>query len=95
MGLIQGCGVRLQVSAFPGVGVKNAAEVLKGEIGSVVVCTPRQISALLQTDAAEGEGRIGGVETLVVDEADLILSYGYDADMRFISPKVRASILVR
>jgi ATP-dependent RNA helicase DDX56/DBP9 len=61
----------------------------------IVISTPSRSLALLQSKALS----LTSLETLVIDEADLILSYGHDEDVRQIFngaylPKVYQSYLM-
>lgn len=61
----------------------------------IVISTPSRSLALLQSKALS----LTSLETLVIDEADLILSYGHDEDVRQIFngaylPKVYQSFLM-
>eukprot|EP00210_Caulerpa_lentillifera_P008600 g8204.t1 len=56
------------------------------ESGHLVVSTPRVISSLLQKKSTSFT--LDSLSILVVDEADLILSYGYNVDIKFISPRL-------
>lgn len=54
-----------------------------------MVSTPRVISSLLQTKS--NVFTLEDLVMLVIDEADLILSYGYNVDLKFIAPRVPRS----
>ena len=61
----------------------------------IIIATPSRVLALLQSKALS----LSSMESLVIDEADLILSYGYDEDVRQIFsgaffPKVYQSFLM-
>ncbi|KAI6167477.1 P-loop containing nucleoside triphosphate hydrolase protein [Pisolithus thermaeus] len=61
----------------------------------ILIATPSRILGLLQSKAID----LSSLETLVIDEADLILSYGHDEDIRQIFggaylPKVYQSFLM-
>ncbi|KAI6149359.1 P-loop containing nucleoside triphosphate hydrolase protein [Pisolithus tinctorius] len=61
----------------------------------ILIATPSRILGLLQSKAID----LSSFETLVIDEADLILSYGHDEDIRQIFggaylPKVYQSFLM-
>ncbi|KAJ3271169.1 ATP-dependent DNA/RNA helicase [Terramyces sp. JEL0728] len=53
---------------------------LLAEKPQIIVSTPAKISEHLQTESVD----LSDLESLVVDEADLILSYGYDEDVEKI-----------
>ncbi|KAI5982444.1 P-loop containing nucleoside triphosphate hydrolase protein [Pisolithus marmoratus] len=61
----------------------------------ILIATPSRVLGLLQSKAID----LASLETLVIDEADLILSYGHDEDIRQIFggtylPKVYQSFLM-
>ncbi|TPX50791.1 hypothetical protein SeMB42_g01245 [Synchytrium endobioticum] len=56
---------------------------LLAENPDVIVSTPSRILAHLQTQSLDLKTSL---ESLVIDEADLILSYGYDEDMKSLLP---------
>jgi len=58
----------------------------------VVVATPAQLLAHLGAADADGGGSLDRVHTLVVDEADLLLSYGYGDDMAAIGRALPRSV---
>lgn len=75
--------IRVSSVTVPGV-----TEIQRDDVGPIVVCTPRQMSLLLQKSDPGDQVVLEQLAMLVVDEADLILSYGYDADMKYIAPRV-------
>lgn len=61
----------------------------------IVIATPSRVLALLQSKLLS----LSSLDSLVIDEADLILSYGHDDDIRSIFssgflPKVYQSFLM-
>jgi ATP-dependent RNA helicase DDX56/DBP9 len=61
----------------------------------IIIATPSRVLALLQSKALS----LSSLESLVIDEADLILFYGHDEDVRQIFsgaflPKVYQSFLM-
>ncbi|KAF8889330.1 P-loop containing nucleoside triphosphate hydrolase protein [Infundibulicybe gibba] len=69
--------------------------VLLADKPDVVIATPSRALALLQSKTLS----VSALESLVIDEADLILSYGHDEDVRQIFsgaflPKVHQSFLM-
>lgn len=64
------------------------------ELPHIIVSTPARIAQHLQ---AGNLVLVNSLETLIIDEADLILSYGYDEDMTTIIkylPQVYQSFLM-
>jgi ATP-dependent RNA helicase DDX56/DBP9 len=51
---------------------------------NIVISTPARIVHHLKTNAMD----LSGVDMLVIDEADLILSFGYSEDIQFITTKL-------
>lgn len=88
--------------------------MLLADVPDIVIATPARILALIQskvnqaiasdlpnrlTNLAMQTLSLASLETLVIDEADLILSYGHDADVRNLLsgdflPKVYQSLLM-
>ncbi|KAF9054463.1 P-loop containing nucleoside triphosphate hydrolase protein [Panaeolus papilionaceus] len=69
--------------------------ILLSDKPDIVISTPSKALALLQSKALS----LASIETLVIDEADLILSYGHDEDVRQIFngsylPKVHQTFLM-
>ncbi|KAL2611149.1 hypothetical protein R1flu_022841 [Riccia fluitans] len=54
----------------------------------VVVATPARISACIQNEILLPSALRDSLSTLVLDEADLLLSYGYEDDLRKLAPHV-------
>lgn len=72
-----------------------AVRTLLSDKPDIVISTPSRALALLQSKTLS----LTAVESLVIDEADLILSYGHDEDVREIFsgghlPKVYQSFLM-
>lgn len=73
----------------------NLQRTLLGDKPDIVIATPSRALSLLQSKTIN----LSSLESLVIDEADLILSYGHDADVRQIFrgpylPKVYQSFLM-
>jgi len=64
-----------------GEGSLESRKAKLAEAPEVVISTPGRLAEHLKLD---GEILRGSLETLVVDEADLVLSFGYEADVRLI-----------
>ncbi|KAL3682380.1 hypothetical protein R1sor_000402 [Riccia sorocarpa] len=54
----------------------------------VVVATPARISACIQNEILLPSALRDSLSTLVLDEADLLLSYGYEDDLRKLAPHI-------
>ena len=80
--LTKSCGrvVRsVDVSTGIGTDVEAQKQVLIGDLPDIVVGTPSRVLAHLKAghiDLSES------LETLVIDEADLIFSFGHEADLK-------------
>ncbi|KAI6013924.1 P-loop containing nucleoside triphosphate hydrolase protein [Pisolithus microcarpus] len=73
----------------------NSTLTLLADKPDILIATPSRVLGLLQSKAVD----LSSLETLVIDEADLILSYGHDEDIRQIFggaylPKVYQSFLM-
>ncbi|KAF8316774.1 ATP-dependent RNA helicase dbp9 [Clavulina sp. PMI_390] len=69
--------------------------MLLADVPDIVISTPARVLGLLNSNIVS----LAHLETLVIDEADLILSYGHDADVRTLLsgdhlPKVYQSLLM-
>lgn len=88
-GLLGGAGagsVRLAQLA----GAADGAAVRAGRPADVLVATPAQLLAHLAAGAAPDA--LDRVHTLVIDEADLLLSYGYGDDMAAVGRLLPRSV---
>lgn len=61
---------------------------LLAEFPNIVVATPARAAQNLQSSALS----LDGLEHLVIDEADLVLSYGYDEDLQTVAKAVPKGI---
>ena len=71
----------VDVSTGIGTDVEAQKQVLIGDLPDIVVGTPSRVLAHLKAghiDLSES------LETLVIDEADLIFSFGHEADLKAI-----------
>ena len=81
-----GAHVRLSVAVVYG-GVSQSAQVRSLQRGvDILVATPGRLVDLIN----QGHARLGGVEVLVLDEADHMLDLGFIPDVRRIIAKVPA-----
>jgi ATP-dependent RNA helicase DDX56/DBP9 len=82
--------------------VSADAARLVAELPDVIVSTPFRMAAVLSSGSVKNGDTINGLlktlcDTLIVDEADLVLSFGYEADMRTCIaalPRIRQSMLL-
>ena len=66
-----------------GIDYKKQADILR-QGPDIVICTPGRIIDYLK----QGIFKPGGIETLVIDEADRLFDLGFTKDMRFILRKL-------
>ncbi|KAF9519467.1 hypothetical protein BS47DRAFT_1370698 [Hydnum rufescens UP504] len=94
-GLLTYCDKSIVVSNVAAGTSNHLQRILLADVPDIVVATPARVLALAQSKAIV----LSFLESLVIDEADLILSYGHDADVRNILsgellPKVYQSFLM-
>lgn len=80
------CGAGLVVSAISGDGAGHRSQAATA--GQLVVTTPAKIAQMLQQGWVTGEMLEQRLQVLVLDEADLLLSYGYEEDVQLLAPQV-------
>ena len=78
----------LRVTALAGDGLPRSAVA---HAGHLVVATPAKLAQALNTGALPAATLGERLLTLVLDEADLLLAYGYEDDIRAIAPHVPRS----
>ncbi|KAI0675927.1 DEAD-domain-containing protein [Trametes maxima] len=93
--LLSYCEGEITVANVSAGSTAHLQKTLLSDHPDVVIATPSRALALLQSKNLS----LGSLETLVIDEADLILSYGHDEDVRQIFngghlPKVFQSFLM-
>lgn len=89
LALAQHCGESLTAVALLAEG--HAARSAASSAGQVVVSTPARVAALIRDGALSARLLERTLSTLVLDEADLLLSYGYEGDVAAIAPLVPRS----
>lgn len=80
-----GAGLAVTAIAGEGSGGHRAAVATAGQ---VVVATPAKVAALMAEGLLSAAQLEGSLRVLVLDEADLLLSFGYEEDMRALAPQV-------
>ncbi|KAI0369845.1 DEAD-domain-containing protein [Pilatotrama ljubarskyi] len=93
--LLKYCEDDVTVANVSGGTTAHLQKTLLSDHPDIVIATPSRALALLQSKNLS----LGSLESLVIDEADLILSYGHDEDVRQIFgggylPKVFQSFLM-
>ncbi|KAF8159583.1 P-loop containing nucleoside triphosphate hydrolase protein [Crassisporium funariophilum] len=94
-GLVAYCDKDVVISNVASGTTMHLQRVLLSDKPDIVIATPSRALTLLQSKALS----LASLESLVIDEADLILSYGHDNDVRQIFsgaflPKVYQSFLM-
>ena len=86
------CGAQhLEVTSISSVSSENIKDARIGTIGDIVVSTPGQVRQILKKKDISGEALLSKLRFLVLDEADLLLSYGYEKDVEHLSVHVPQS----
>ena len=83
------CGEGLTATALLAEGA--AARAAVSTSGQLVVSTPGRIATLIRDGALPARLIEGSLVSLVLDEADLLLSYGYENDVAALAPLVPRS----
>lgn len=83
------CGEGLTASALLAEGA--AARAAVSTAGQLVVTTPGRVATLIRDGALPARLLEGNLVSLVLDEADLLLSYGYESDVAVLAPLVPRS----
>ncbi|KAJ6592317.1 DEAD-domain-containing protein [Mycena vulgaris] len=94
-GLLAYCEDEVAISNLASGTTTHLQRTLLSDKPDIVIATPSRALALMQSKALI----VSSLESLVIDEADLILSYGHDEDVRQIFsgaflPKVYQSFLM-
>jgi ATP-dependent RNA helicase DDX56/DBP9 len=94
--LARHCGEDLTVTSLGGGGgANNGSNNNKAQqrtqlatAGALIVATPGRVAQLLSDGSLAPETLQQRLRTLVLDEADLLLSYGYEGDLQALAPRV-------
>ncbi|KAF5362527.1 hypothetical protein D9756_002540 [Leucocoprinus leucothites] len=94
-GIVRYCDKDVVIINIASGTTAHLQRVLLSDQPDIVVATPSRALSLLQSKALS----LSAIDSLVIDEADLILSYGHDNDVRQIFsgaylPKVHQSFLM-
>ncbi|KAI3903465.1 hypothetical protein MKW98_032119 [Papaver atlanticum] len=88
LSLIAACKVQLKVvQVTSSMAGKDLRAALAGP-PDILVSTPACISTCLQSDALKTNSIQESLQLLVLDEADLLLSYGYEDDLKALTPHI-------
>lgn len=89
--IAQHCGDVVRVTSLGRDGPTAAQRAAVTTAGQVVVATPGRVAQALVDGSLSAGVLAGRLHTLVMDEADLLLSYGYEEDLRALAPQVPRS----
>lgn len=84
--LAEHLGATVTVTAIAGENAPRAATAATA--GQLVVSTPARIATLLKEGGLTQKTLDDNLRTLVLDEADLLLSYGYEEDIKELAPRI-------
>ncbi|KAI4383449.1 hypothetical protein MLD38_009284 [Melastoma candidum] len=88
LSLIELCRVQLKVDQLTsGMQVSDMRAVMTG-LPDIVVSTPGCIPKCFSSGVVQPTALSGSLEILVLDEADLLLSYGYEDDLRALTTHI-------
>ncbi|KAG2453496.1 hypothetical protein HYH02_001716 [Chlamydomonas schloesseri] len=86
----QHCGADITATAL----IADGGQQLKRAVataGHIVVSTPGKIATALREGLLPAAALASRLAVLVLDEADLLLSYGYEEDLQLLAPQVPRS----
>jgi ATP-dependent RNA helicase DDX56/DBP9 len=83
------CGEGLTATALLAEG--SAARSAVSTAGQLVVTTPGRVATLIKDGALPAKILENALVSLVLDEADLLLSYGYETDVSVLAPLIPRS----
>ncbi|GAX72585.1 hypothetical protein CEUSTIGMA_g41.t1 [Chlamydomonas eustigma] len=84
------CGSEIKISTLLGDTAPHLRRSVEGA-GNVVVTTPGKLATALREALIPLTTLQARLQMLVLDEADLLLSYGYEDDLQLIAPQVPRS----
>ncbi|XP_026390932.1 DEAD-box ATP-dependent RNA helicase 16-like isoform X2 [Papaver somniferum] len=88
LSMITACKVQLKVvQVTSSMAGKNLRAALTGP-PDILVSTPGCISTCFSSDALKKNSMRESLQLLVLDEADLLLSYGYEDDIKALTPHI-------
>ncbi|KAK7252751.1 hypothetical protein RIF29_36938 [Crotalaria pallida] len=91
LSIIELCRVQLKAVQLNGNMLANDLRAALTGPPDVLISTPACIQKCLSNDVLQGASISSSLETLVLDEADLLLSYGYENDIKAFTPHVPRS----
>ena len=87
--LATAAGGTLRVGALPGAGAPPAALAAAAAAPpDVLIATPARVATCLRDGLFRSGALSRGLQFLVLDEADLLLSFGHEADVTFVASKL-------
>lgn len=87
------CGGDIKVTALAGEGSVASQRQALVTAGQLVVTTPGRVATAIKDGGVSGR-TLASLAVLVLDEADLLLSYGHEADLQAFAPLVPRSCQV-
>ncbi|GLI58556.1 hypothetical protein VaNZ11_000303 [Volvox africanus] len=87
----QHCGADITATALVAEGGSQLLRRAVASSGQIVVATPGKIASALREGLLPPSLLSSRLAVLVLDEADLLLSYGYEEDLQLLAPQVPRS----
>ncbi|KAK7344244.1 hypothetical protein VNO77_13631 [Canavalia gladiata] len=91
LSLVELCRVQVKVVQLNSNMLANDLRAALAGPPDVLISTPTCIAKCLSSGILQAASINGSLETLVLDEADLLLSYGYENDIKAFTPHVPRS----
>lgn len=85
------CGADIRVTALGNETTDHARRIAVANAGQLVITTPGRFAAAIKDGTLTSAYIQEHLQVLVLDEADLLLSYGYEDDLRVLAPAVPRS----
>eukprot|EP00892_Ulva_mutabilis_P003159 jgi/Ulvmu1/12844/UM098_0029.1 len=85
------CGANLRATVLSGDAKQKTKHISVASSGQIVVATPGRLAAVLKDEILPTATLTAHLKVLVLDEADLLLSYGYEQDLQALQPLVPRS----
>ncbi|KAK7285362.1 hypothetical protein RJT34_20131 [Clitoria ternatea] len=91
LSLVESCKVQLKVVQLNSNMLANDLRAALAGTPDVLIATPACVAKCLSNGILQAASINGSLEILVLDEADLLLSYGYENDIKAFTPHVPRS----
>lgn len=76
------CAANIRATVLAGDSNKQSKKISISSAGQIVTATPGRLAKALQDGSLKAADLATNLKMLVLDEADLLLSYGYEADLK-------------